>query len=327
MHKKLTNKVIGHIIGLDEIHKKNLIKDLGDNLPHLKIIDLDKFQQLIYNHKETLKQKTMWTQVSKDITMMQKQNRLLGSKKVKSQNLTSKIKKAIQKRNQIKKNIHIFWKQTMNDKIIAETNDSILKEKILFIGFNIFPKDHRISIKLPLESGSTESPTKIMFDIKANMYAMNQVKYYLHTYSDRIVKGVFPLNLLKTSYLEEKYDKIINHYQKYNYQLVAPSQIRILMQTLDKQQDMQKQLDLKTQPLYLATMFRSSDLIPVGVGKPIQVYQTKEEALAAVKLKIKKNMPIYVYQISHTNVKIMDGKLFLEVGEKPLGEESVLLTI
>jgi hypothetical protein len=328
----MQHKVIGHIIGLDEIHKKKLIKDLANSMSHLKIIDLDIFQQMIYNHKDTLKQKTLWTDISKEINTLQRQKRLVRSKtnKLKPLNLQNKLNKALAKRNQIKKTIHSIWKQMMLKKIDQEMMNLTNDRHILFVGFNIFPKDFRIRIALPLpEQSTTTAPSRIMFDIKSGMYAMNQIKYYLNTYSERIVKGTFPLNLLKNSYLEEKYDKIINHYHQYNYRLVGPSElcesIQTLDQTLDKQSRMAQQIE--TKPLYIVTMYKSTDLIPVNVGKPLPVYRTKEEALDAIKPNLKNNKPVYVYQIPPTNVQLVDDKLVLKVAEKPINEESVLLTI
>lgn len=48
------SNIIAHLIGIDEIHKKKLIDMLPKNI---SVIDLDLYQQNIYNHKEIIEQK------------------------------------------------------------------------------------------------------------------------------------------------------------------------------------------------------------------------------------------------------------------------------
>ena len=74
----MTKNIIGHIVGLDEIHKEKLVKNLPTNI---KIIDLDNIQQTIYNHEEFTKKKLLWGQLSKKISIKKNQKKLIGSKK------------------------------------------------------------------------------------------------------------------------------------------------------------------------------------------------------------------------------------------------------
>ena len=104
-------KVICHIVGLDEIHKKKIIKQL---VPKIQIIDLDSMQQVVYNHKDLLRQKIIWSQLSKDILVKNRQKKLIGSKRMKAEGINEEIKELISKRNIVRKNIHTLWKKKMD---------------------------------------------------------------------------------------------------------------------------------------------------------------------------------------------------------------------
>ena len=67
--------IIGHIIGLDEIHKSHIIKKLSKNVA---IIDLDIMQQKIYNNNDITKKKQEWANITKHIVVQRKQKILLG---------------------------------------------------------------------------------------------------------------------------------------------------------------------------------------------------------------------------------------------------------
>ena len=224
------SKIIAHVIGLDEIHKKKLIKQLP---PSVHAIDLDKIQQMVYNHKNIVKQKLVWGQLTRDIVVFQKQKRLIGSKQTKTTNLDSQIKKAMTNRNMVKKKIHQMWKLMMIDRINAELND-YKGYRILFLGFNIFPKDYRIKIDLSVPAIPT---TKLIYSVKPAKYAANQIKFYLKSYTDKIVKGTFPLNLLKPDFVAGKYDKFTTYYDKKGYALTSPSEILKMINHQDQQFD------------------------------------------------------------------------------------------
>ena len=63
------NNIIAHIVGIDEIHKKNLIKKLPANIC---TIDLDHMQQIIYNSNDIALQKHLWATLTNDINIKQK---------------------------------------------------------------------------------------------------------------------------------------------------------------------------------------------------------------------------------------------------------------
>lgn len=311
------NNIVCHIIGLDEIHKKKLIKHLPN---HIKPIDLDKMQQMVYNDTDIIKQKLIWQQISKDILIRRKQKNLIGSKKIVSKNFDKDIKKMMTKRNMVRQNIHYLWKTKMTNNINKYLRQ-YRKDNILFLGFNIFPKDYRIRINIELPPNSLN---KIIFDIKPNIYSANQIKFYLTAYSDRIIKGTFPLNLLKIDYLSEKYEKFTRYYEKLQY---APVNNESLMSTINK---LDKQLvDIKKisgKNIFIATLYKSGDTIPVNTKTPIEGFLTKEAAINNIRQKLKKYGPIYLYEIKAEQFSMVDGKLIAVQPLYPIREESFLLS-
>jgi len=312
------NNIIGHIIGIDDIHKKKIIKQLSKNI---KIIDLDQIQQHIYNNNNFLKQKTIWAQYSKNIIIKRKQKKLIEFGTNKTINLDNEIKELIDKRNQIRQNIYDMWKNEMTVKINKEL-ESIDKNSVLFLGFNIFPKDYRIKINLPMGTGKSN---KFIFDIKADKYASNQIKYYLNAYGDKIIKGNFPLNLLNHNYLINKYDKFTIHYQKQGY--INILQNELLKIIIQEEKQSQSFNCFSNQNIYVATLFKSNDIIPVNNRTPIEGFFTKEDAINFIKTKIKNNVPIYLYQVKADQFHLINGKLIASHPLTPISEESLLLTI
>ena len=220
------NNIIGHIVGLDELHKQNLITSLAK---HIKIIDLDSFQQKVYNHTDISKLKMAWNQTSKDISVLRKQKKISGSKRKKLLATEKQIKKLMIKRNKIKDMIHSNWRKHMIDRINKSLHKSNTRH-ILFLGFNIFPKDYRQKIVLPV------SPThRFLIEMSNKKYSENQIKYYLNTYGEKIIKGTFPLRLLEKTYLESKYDKFITFYDKHGYKFSPLDKIRNEVISIDKE--------------------------------------------------------------------------------------------
>lgn len=319
-------KIIGHIIGLDEIHKKKLIKQLSN---HIKIIDLDEIQQTVYNNDDIDKQKKNWENISNNILIRKKQNKLIGSKNNKSNNIENEIKKLVIERNRVQQNIHNTWKDNISDYINTQlvNHDD---HDILFIGFNIFPKDYRIKINLPLPIIPTDPnnplySNKIIFDIKPIKYAANQIKYYLQKYSDKIIRGSFPIKLLQIDYLVNKYEKFTQFYDKQGYKLVPQDEIYSLIIQLDKQLIESKNISGKN--IYIATIYKSGDIIPVNINTPIEGFLTKDEAINHIRPKLKNNVPIYIYEIKADDFHLHNGKIIATRPLKPFNEESMLLTI
>lgn len=315
------DNIIGHIIGMDEIHKKKLVKSLPT---HIKIIDLDDIQQTVYNDKDIVNNKLIWGEIGKEILVRKRQNNLLGSKKSKPNTFDKQVKKLTVKRNNIRKKIHELWKDKMTNQIEKETDP---QKHILFVGFNIFPKDYRVKIGLPIQN-LVEEPdifNKIFFDTKPYTYAANQIKYYLKTYPDKIVNGSFNLSLLNAQYLASKYEKFSEYYHKQGYNPVSKYDIKDLVLKLDK-----KLLDkdkISHKNIYIATLFRANGLIPVNSKTPLEGFLSRENAIANIKTKTNKNTPIYIYQSRADQFQLVDGKLMATQQIDPIEEESILLTI
>lgn len=338
------NHIIGHIIGLDEIHKQNLIKTLPD---YIKVIDLDKFQQEIYNDKKMVDQRAIWTKIGESISVKRNQRKLFNPKKNRSNRSKSSknenpidiaISKLVQKRNQIKQQIHEFWKESMTEKInsdLESVTESSPDSHVLFIGFNIYPKDYRQKVILPIEDFFTNKNgngnkyfNKIMFGIKSNRYAENQIKYYLHRYPHKIINGTFPLNLLKPEYIASKYDKFTDYYYGHGYDFVAANELKHFILRLDKQLDTQLKLkdNLKDKFVYVATQYKTGPIIPFISKMPIEGFFNKENALLTIKSKMQRNGPVYLYQVPANQFNLIDGKLIANQALRPVESEEMLLT-
>lgn len=313
------SNIIGHIIGMDEIHKSIFQKQIPKSI---KIVDLDHLQQCIYNHEKIAYQKKKWAQISNKINILRKQKSLLGSKS----NIGHEIKKLLLERNNVRQKIHSIWREKMSQSI-EDAMTSINGYYILFIGFNIFPKDYRVKVNIPLTVNNTnnnEYQNQIIFNIKSSDYASNQIRYYLEQYADRIVRGVFPLNLLKVDYLTNKYDKFTQHYFKQGYDIISKNSIVEHLQKLISQLS---EIQKITGNVYVATLYRAIDIIPVNTKTPIQAFLTKEEAINDLKTKIKNITPIFIYEIKPEQFTLTNGKLFAVKDIHPINEESLLLTI
>lgn len=313
------SNIIGHIIGIDEIHKSILQKQIPKMI---KIVDLDYLQQCIYNHEKIVYQKKKWARISNMINILRKQKSLLESKN----NINYEIKDLLAERNVVRQKIHSIWREKMNASI-EEAISSINQYYILFVGFNIFPKDYRVKINIPLtvnNDGNNEYQNKIIFNVKSSVYASNQIKHYLEQYADRIIRGIFPLNLLKLDYLTNKYEKFTQHYFKQGYDIVPQNDI---LGHLHKLIDQISQIKKIAGNVYVATLYRAIDVIPVNTKTPIQAFISKEEAINDMKSKVKNITPIFVYEIKPEQFTLNNGKLFATKDIYPINEESLLLTI
>ena len=78
--------------------------------------------------------------------------------------------------------------------------------------------------------------------------------------------------------------------------------------------------------VYLATLYKSSNSIPVDVNRPIEGYYTRKEAINAIKKKINKSTTIFLYELNIGQFNIVNNKLLATKELKPLKEEMLLLT-
>lgn len=309
--------IIAHIIGMDEIHKRNFIKELPNNI---KILDIDAIQQLIYNDKDIVEQKKLWSEISQKINVMRKQSRLLINKS----NFQLEIKDLLNDRKEIKKRMHEIWKDKMSLEITNKL-ESLDQHHVVIIGFNIFPKDYRVKVNLPIKDIATTDKVfnKIIYEIDPKSFASNQIKFYLKCYSNKIIKGNFALNLLDVNYLSTKYDKFTTYYQKLGYEYAPKENLMDLIKKLDEQIN---ELDTLPEYLYIATRYKSDDVIPVNTNTPIEGFKTKTEAIENLKTKINATIPIYLYEIKADQFILADGKLIANKTLYPSNMESMLLT-
>lgn len=325
----MTNNIIGHIVGLDEIHKKKIIENLPINI---KIIDLDIIQQKVYNNEEITKKKILWEQLSKNISIKKNQKKLIGLKKIKPNNIDKDIRLLLQRRNIIKHDIHMLWKEKVLRAVEKQINNianNHIDHHILLIGSSIFPKDYRIRANIVFPGISVKMKygnfiNKIILDVNSNIYASNQIEYYLNKYSNMIIHGKFPLKLLDVKYLEPKYDKFINFYEKQGYKFAPKDKIIDIVKKIDSQFLLFKNISNKN--IYVATLFRSGDIIPVNSKMPIEGFLSKDEAINNIKNKLKKNAPVYVYKLKPDQFELINGKLYASQSLYPINEESILLT-
>ena len=218
-----------------------------------------------------------------------------------------KLQKLIKKRNDIKVDIHETWKYKME-------NAMVTKENHILIGFNIFPKDYRIKVNV-------ESSNKFLFNIKPTIYASNQIKFHIERYADMIINGSFPLRLLNFEYLKNRYDKFITYYGQQGYELYDINEIISKIKLLDDDNK-----SLKNSVVYIATLFKSINTIPVGNRMQIEGFVKKQDAINRIKNKLSSSSPIYVYSIKGDQFEMINGKLIATSVLTPFEEESIMVS-
>lgn len=385
------NRIIAHIVCLDEIHKKNLIRKLP---PSIKVIDLDQIQHQVYNCPALSQKKLEWENLTSQLMVCRKQRTLMANSNSKSNRsgIERKISKLADKRAASKKEIHSMWR----DMTTLGLEDAIHKLEgsyILILGFSVFPKDYRIKISIPMvelsvskiksgifgaQMGASPEPeledpnavfnlnlnlnptttifpfhNRIFLEIDPPKYASNQIKFYLKTYSQKIIQGTFPLNLLKIEYLASKYEKCIQFYIKQGYCPVQKDEmINVVNEFCTQLKTFEKvcenaggnaggnsgvnaglnlNANLNANPqshskIYLATLFRCSEIIPVNSKTPVQGFRTKGEAIESIRPMLIKNTTVFLYGIDPKQFRFMDGKFISGRELYPEDEESFILT-
>jgi hypothetical protein len=284
----------------------------------IQIIDLDSFQQEVYNSPEISKQKMIWSEISKEILSKQRQQRIIGSKYSKRRNQSASTKNLIKSRIMVKQKILSEWKKQMLSRINWNLNPS---KYTLFLGFNIHPKDYRV--KIPIETKNN-----FIYSTKGSTYASNQIKYYLNRHKDKIVKGTFPLNLLKIDYVSEKYNKFTNYYYKRDYQMIEyDSLFHVVKKCLQNSIHGNSIPGNPNKSVYVATKYDCGNTIPINSRTPIQGYKTRSDAIEAIKPTLGTCNKIYIYKVSGDQFKNHDGKLIADRSLKCKDAEALLLTI
>lgn len=174
----IVDHICAHIVGLDNISKKLLTDKLANRA---YFVDLDKFQQMVHNEPNMVTLKNELANA--------------GSNK---------------ERHDVRRKIVELWKINMSKLI----NKYIIKSPhplIIFLGSNVFPKDHRHNVHID------NIIYKIFFNCSSTEFARNQIRFFLLHYSSKIENGSFSINLLDHRYLRKIFDKYISHYEKQNY--------------------------------------------------------------------------------------------------------------
>ncbi|AGC02029.1 hypothetical protein H012_gp430 [Acanthamoeba polyphaga moumouvirus] len=168
---------------------------------------------------------------------------------------------------------------------------------------------------------------KIIYDISAIDYASNQIKYYLNKYQDKIIKGTFPLNLLKQDYLISKYQKFTDFYLKQGYNFVTKDFIYDIIQQFHNIYNQYSGKIDNSHIIYIAITFKAGKTIPANKKMPIEGFTTRQEALDNLKPKVNNTTPVYLYESSIDQFEIQNGKFISVKPINIINEESLLLTI
>ena len=306
-----SSNILCHIVGLDDIHKMKIIKNLPADL---KAIDLDMYQQVIYNDPLLVEYKTKWQNVGNSINLINRQKKFLLDNPIAFDKLDQKIKYMTSKRNKITSQIHELWKEKMSIMINNKINETP-NEKIVLLGLNIFPKDYRQKINLSLD---LSKENRFSIDMSLNTYCSNQIKYYLRKFEAEIISGKFPLNLLSHDYLSMRYEKIITHYDKYGYKMITMEQLPVIIEKLKKEPDIQKYV-------YVPSHIKAHDYFPVNSRTPQQGFLHRDDAISYLHRISKKPTTVHIYQVPIDHFQMLGGKM-VAMNELPILEaESFIL--
>jgi hypothetical protein len=304
--------IVGHYVGMDDIHKAKLLRKINDKIT---VIDLDDMQRTIYNCQKVSILKKKWKEINEEIIRLQRQKRIVGSK---NNALVKKIEKKKKSRDGTRDEIYQIWRDDMNE-MIEKSCDLAIKP-ILFIGFNIYPKDYRVMAVLPL----IRDDRKWFFDIVPDAFASNQIKHNLQTYQERIIKGTFPIDLIRFDYLKGRYSKFTAHYIRKKYHPLSKFQSLNRIETVLAEIEQTSSLP---ENLYYASMITHGDTILPKKKEPIVAYVTKDEALDAIRQKVKPMSVVQLYQISSSQFQLVNGVCQSHNPVSPSSVESILITL
>lgn len=297
--------IIGHIVCLDDKTKKKLIDDFS----YINIIDLDKIANDSYNNEEVQQYKNQMIKLSEGIAALQKKIKLLqvdNKIKVSIDKLIDIVSKKKNRRCILRSYLKSTWKSTCNEMI----DDLIKKSKLsyhLFIGYNVYPYDHRIKIDLGLKMRQDRIPTHIIYDIDTDVYAQCQIQFYLDTYREKIIRGQFNLNLLKKEHVTKRFEKLLEYYDGINYKFISPESINSHIYMLYK--IAKDSVSVQDRVIYFATYHRIKNNIPINPKHPLEGFVDRSEAINRARELNTKKLPIYLYKTTGNNFNLVGGKL------------------
>ncbi len=262
-----------HIIGIDNENKKIIMETFKDK----NIIDLDRIQRHVLSSSSFNEFKTKYTELNDKILCLQKEIKIAqngGSKRVNE--IKDKKQRFIVRRNEMKSELIDLWKELCEEKINNNHNEN----KPIFIGYNIYPK--LFSQKFDLD----DIKYKIIFNTSGKDYAKTMVDNHLKIYHDKIVGGSFPLKMLDINYVQNRYEKIINHYEKIGYEY----------KNLD---EIIKIIDMSDKKAYIALSYNCDDKLP-----PMEGFLSSKDAVNNLNV-----YPLYLYETMASNFNLVDNKL------------------
>ena len=301
------SNILGHIVCVDDDVKKKL----KDDFTYINFIDIDLIQNMAYNDENIQTYKNQIIKLSEEIKMSSKKLKILinqeNNMKIDTEKIIKNINKKKKRRATIRSDMKSTWKETCKQLI----DKNISKSKItfhLFIGYNVYPYDHRIKIDLGIKMRQDKIPTHIIYDIDTETYAENQIRFYLKNYQNKIIRGEFNLNLLKKDHIIKRFEKLLELYDNIGYKFIASSSINSHVYKLYK--IVKDSEILQNRVIYFTTFHRVKNLIPVNSKTPLEGFHDRDEAILRAKNNNKKNLPIYLYKTSGENFKLIGNKLY-----------------
>jgi len=193
-----TDNIIGHIAGLSEINKKNIVdmilnSSIGDKIC---IIDLDKITNKITSDENMGLLYNKYNELNSNLD--NENNKIIDIKSI-----NNKIK-------EIEKKMNLYWKSKMEYNLMKQIKSISKNKYILLIGFISFFKNHRIYLNLNLNM-------KFFIKVEHNNHTKEIISYNLDNFKEDIITGNFDLNYLNPLFLTKKRNMIMNIYNKLGY--------------------------------------------------------------------------------------------------------------
>lgn len=290
------SNIIGHIVCIDDAHKQKLIDDFS----YINIIDLDLIQNNAYNTDIVRDYKEKLNKLSDTIKLLNKKIKLILESKMKID--TDKILDIIEKKKKRRAAIRSYLKQSWREQceyLIAESLQKSKKEFTLFIGYHIYPYDHRIKINLGFKINNLNS---IIYNTDSDIYVEDQIRFYLDTYRDKIIAGNFNVNLLKKEHIIKRYSKLLDFYDGLGYKFVDADKINSCIYKLYR--IIKDSAQIKNKDVYFATKYKLHGKIPINQSHPLEGYLDRDLALEI------HGSDAFVYRASGDNFKLVGDKLF-----------------
>lgn len=209
------DKILCHIVGLNDDIKYKIIQILGSKDFNLITIDLDEITQTIINDK------TMNLMYDKYEDIYEK-----SKKKGSDKSLTKKYKEIEKKMNQ-------YWKNKF-EITLKKKCQNVKNKEIILLGLNIHFKNNRINVKINC---------KLKFFVRLNLEdnAKRVIEYNIDNHKNEIISGTFPLQYLDPEFLIKKRESLQNIFIKLKYEFKSiKSIISIIFNNINLEEKIKK---------------------------------------------------------------------------------------